>query len=140
MSLGDPEPTPLLAGIKRRRSESADSDGKRRRLSGERRQSDRRGSSDELQPRDRRRSGQVEDKKRGQRLFGGILGVLSKNKSTTVSSKRAEIEKKQQEKLRAQSAALGNRGRPSLDAPPVDTDTAGVLDEESVSAGTSVGC
>jgi hypothetical protein len=55
---------------------------------------------------ERRKTGQVEERKRGQRLFGGILGTLSKNKSSTPDTRRADIERKQMEKLRTQTEVV----------------------------------
>ncbi|KAK4690653.1 hypothetical protein P7C71_g6184, partial [Lecanoromycetidae sp. Uapishka_2] len=52
---------------------------------------------------ERRRSGQVEERKRGQRLFGALLGTLSQSSSSTASNRRSEIEKKQQAKLKLQA-------------------------------------
>jgi hypothetical protein len=41
-----------------------------------------------------------EDRKRGQRLFGGLLGTLSQSSSSAAQRRRADIEKKQQENPR----------------------------------------
>ena len=50
----------------------------------------------------RRKSARDEERKRGKRLFGGLLGTLSQKSVSTTHQRRAEIEKKQQEKLKAQ--------------------------------------
>lgn len=42
----------------------------------------------------------AEEKKRGQRLFGGLLGTLSQTSSKPTHRKRDEIEKRQQDRLR----------------------------------------
>ncbi|KAI4133272.1 MAG: hypothetical protein LQ338_000330 [Usnochroma carphineum] len=52
---------------------------------------------------DRKRNGQLEERKRGQRLFGALLGTLSQSSSSTAQKRRTEIERKQQAKLRLQA-------------------------------------
>lgn len=52
---------------------------------------------------DRRKSGQMEERKRGQRLFGALLGTLSQSSSSTAQKRRTDIEKKQQAKLKLQA-------------------------------------
>ena len=52
---------------------------------------------------ERRRSGQLEERKRGQRLFGALLGTLSQSSSSTAQKRRTDIEKKQQAKLKQQA-------------------------------------
>lgn len=47
--------------------------------------------------------GRDEDRKRGQRLFGGLLGTLSQKSNSAAQKRRADIEKKQQDKLRLQA-------------------------------------
>ena len=54
--------------------------------------------------RDRRQSDAQEERKRGKRLFGGLLNTLSQSASNTQQKKRLEIEKRQQEKARLQKA------------------------------------
>ncbi|KAL6717017.1 hypothetical protein ACLMJK_004931 [Lecanora helva] len=51
---------------------------------------------------ERRKSGQVEERKRGQRLFGALLGTLSQSSSSTAQKRRTDIERKQQAKLKQQ--------------------------------------
>ncbi|KAJ5800337.1 uncharacterized protein N7518_002405 [Penicillium psychrosexuale] len=103
---------------KRRKSSTAEYDTKRRRLS----------STDNTSPHSQRhrpsspppatdesvekkptrlRAGRDEDRKRGQRLFGGLLGTLSQSSSSAAQRRRADIEKKQQEKLKSQDAEYG---------------------------------
>lgn len=43
-----------------------------------------------------------EEKKRGQRLFGGLLGTLSRKTDTSQQKKRQDIERRQQERAQAQ--------------------------------------
>ncbi|KAK5015833.1 hypothetical protein LTR16_003157 [Cryomyces antarcticus] len=52
---------------------------------------------------DRRKSGQAEERKRGRRLFGALLGTLSQSSSSTAQKRRTDIEKKQQAKLKLQA-------------------------------------
>jgi hypothetical protein len=47
--------------------------------------------------------GREEDRKRGQRLFGGLLGTLSQSSTTAAQKRRADIEKRQQDKLKSQA-------------------------------------
>ena len=44
----------------------------------------------------------MEERKRGQRLFGALLGTLSQSSSSTAQKRRTDIEKKQQAKLKMQ--------------------------------------
>jgi len=53
---------------------------------------------------ERRKSNAQEERKRGQRLFGGLLNTLSQSASNAQQKKRLEIEKRQQEKARLQKA------------------------------------
>ncbi|CAI4211516.1 unnamed protein product [Parascedosporium putredinis] len=46
-----------------------------------------------------------EEKSRGRRLFGGLLGTLNQKSSTAQQQKRLEVEKKQQERLKQQRVA-----------------------------------
>ncbi|KAJ5195912.1 Pinin/SDK/MemA protein [Penicillium cf. viridicatum] len=103
---------------KRRKSSTAEYDTKRRRLSStdnasphsqRRRPSSPPPTTDEsveTKP-TRPRGGRDEDRKRGQRLFGGLLGTLSQSSSSAAQRRRAGIEKKQQEKLKSQDAEYG---------------------------------
>jgi hypothetical protein len=52
----------------------------------------------------RRESNAQEERKRGRRLFGGLLNTLSQSTSNAQQKKRLEIEKRQQEKARLQKA------------------------------------
>jgi len=53
---------------------------------------------------DRRNSRVQEERKRGQRLFGGLLNTLSQNTSSSQQKRRQEIERRQQEKAKQQKA------------------------------------
>lgn len=88
-----------------------------RRTSGARRDSNARSSPDRRGPgsgrrmssfgaeteKDRRGSFSQEDKKRGRRLFGGLLNTLSQTTSNSQQKRRQEIEKRQQEKATQQA-------------------------------------
>lgn len=51
-----------------------------------------------------RRNFTMEDKKRGQRLFGGLVSALSRTTSGSQQQKRLEIERRQQEKAQQRRA------------------------------------
>jgi alpha-galactosidase/6-phospho-beta-glucosidase family protein len=59
----------------------------------------------------RRQNGQLEERKRGQRLFGALLGTLSQSSSSssTAQKRRADIEKRQQAKLKLQAEEVSQR-------------------------------
>jgi pinin/SDK/memA/ protein conserved region len=56
-------------------------------------------------------SGAAEERKRGQRLFGALLGTLSQSSTTTAQKRRADIEKKQLGKLQQRDEALEEEKR-----------------------------
>jgi hypothetical protein len=103
---------------KRRKSSVSEYESKRRRLSSQANispQSERRrpsspppetNESSERKP-VRPRGPREEDRKRGQRLFGGLLGTLSQKPSNAAQRRRADIEKKQQDKLKTQDVEYG---------------------------------
>ncbi|KAL1639651.1 hypothetical protein SLS58_007710 [Diplodia intermedia] len=64
---------------------------------------------------ERRRSGAVEERKRGQRLFGALLGTLSQSSSSAAQRRRADIDKKQQEKLKLQAQEFDQRKKQRLE-------------------------
>ena len=65
---------------------------------------------------DRRKIGQMqEERKRGQRLFGALLGTLSQSSSSTANKRRADIEKKQQGKLRMQTEEDNEKKKAELE-------------------------
>lgn len=49
-----------------------------------------------------RRGRPDEERKRGQRLFGALLGTLSQSSNSTAQRRRADIERRQQDKLKVQ--------------------------------------
>jgi hypothetical protein len=53
---------------------------------------------------DRRKNFSNEEKKRGQRLFGGLLNTLSQTTANSQQKKRLEIERRQQERAQQQRA------------------------------------
>jgi hypothetical protein len=59
----------------------------------------------------RRIQGAVEERKRGQRLFGALLGTLSQSLSPAAQKRRADIERKQQNKLKLQDEEYGEKKR-----------------------------
>ncbi|KAL9135581.1 MAG: hypothetical protein Q9175_003230 [Cornicularia normoerica] len=67
-------------------------------------------------PSERRRSGQMEERKRGQRLFGALLGTLSQSSSSTAQKRRTDIEKKQQAKLKLQAEEQDEKKKQKLEA------------------------
>lgn len=91
---------------KRRYSPSAEDTAKRPRISQDSShisQDVARDVSTPDRPSDRRRNGQLEERKRGQRLFGALLSTLSQSSSSTAQKRRTDIEKKQQAKLKLQA-------------------------------------
>jgi hypothetical protein len=54
---------------------------------------------------DRRKSSIQEEKRRGQRLFGGLLSALSQGTPNGQQKRRLEVEKRQHEKAKQQKAA-----------------------------------
>lgn len=65
---------------------------------------------------DRRRSGQMEERKRGQRLFGALLSTLSQSSSSTAQKRRTDIEKRQQAKLKLQAEEYDEEKKLRLEA------------------------
>ena len=61
-------------------------------------------------------SGQIEERKRGQRLFGALLGTLSQSSSSTAQRRRTDIEKKQQAKLKLQAEEHDEKSKQRLEA------------------------
>ncbi|KAJ5690684.1 hypothetical protein N7462_005076 [Penicillium macrosclerotiorum] len=99
---------------KRRRSSATDHDSKRRRFSNEgdlsphsqHRQLSPPASAAPEKPTERKpaRQGREDERRRGQRLFGALLGTLSQRGSNSPAQKRrADIEKRQQDKLKSQA-------------------------------------
>lgn len=48
-----------------------------------------------------------EERKRGQRLFGALLGTLSQSSNSAAQKRRADIERRQQDKLKLQDEEYG---------------------------------
>ncbi|KAJ5584981.1 uncharacterized protein N7459_004781 [Penicillium hispanicum] len=98
---------------KRRKSSVAEHEPKRRRLSAQGElspQSQRRRPSspgpaqdERTERKPARRGGREEERKRGQRLFGALLGTLSQSSPSAAQKRRADIEKRQQDKLKSQA-------------------------------------
>lgn len=100
---------------KRRQSISSNSSSKRRRLSADgfseranqstppsSSNTQRLNGSSDVKAADKPKPGRDEERKRGRRLFGALLGTLSQSSSTPAQRKRSEIDKKQQAKLELQ--------------------------------------
>lgn len=96
---------------KRRQSSLSEAGSKRPRISAEARDD----TQDTGIP-SRRKSGQAEERKRGQRLFGALLGTLSQSSSSTAQKRRADIEKKQQAKLKVQAEEYDEKKKQQLEA------------------------
>ncbi|KAL4883461.1 pinin/SDK/memA/ protein conserved region-domain-containing protein [Aspergillus karnatakaensis] len=107
-----PSPDP---GLKRRQSSITDHDpdSKRRRLSTQtneqspEQRKDRQTSPPKPGPQESERKRRDEDRKRGQRLFGSLLGTLSQSSNSAAQRRRADIERKQQDKLKLQDEEYG---------------------------------
>ncbi|KAF2498046.1 putative nuclear protein SDK3 [Lophium mytilinum] len=113
-----PTPASPSNGFKRRQSSFSEQDGKRRRLSPEDDYQSRRESIADRGP-DARKSGQgnvdAVERKRGQRLFGAMLGALSQSSTSTSQRRRADIEKKQAAKLKLQEKEFDQKKQERLD-------------------------
>ncbi|MCJ1413410.1 hypothetical protein MMC19_007515 [Ptychographa xylographoides] len=59
---------------------------------------------------------QVEERKRGKRLFGALLGTLAQSSSSTAHKRRVDIERKQQAKLKLQDEEYDEKTKKRLDA------------------------
>ena len=57
----------------------------------------------------------MEERKRGQRLFGALLGTLSQSSSSTAQKRRTDIEQKQQAKLKLQADEFDEKKRQQVD-------------------------
>ena len=82
-------------------------DSKRPRLS-EENSPDQANNNSPLSPKQKRNpeqddSRKLEERKRGKRLFGALLGTLAQCSSSTAQKRRVDIEKKQQAKLKQQA-------------------------------------
>ena len=113
------EPSSESASAKRRHSPFPGDAAKRPRTSHEAirdSQDVARDTSNPDRPSDRRRSGQMEERKRGQRLFGALLSTLSQSSSSTAQKRRTDIEKKQQAKLKLQAEEYDEEKKLRLEA------------------------
>jgi hypothetical protein len=63
----------------------------------------------------RRESGKNEERNRGKRMFGALLGALSQSGSSAAQKRRADIEKRQQAKLKQISDDATLREREQLE-------------------------
>jgi hypothetical protein len=119
-------PKPPSPSLKRRQSSLDSESSKRPRLDTQtsQRSSDDRSPTAAMSPPPRRKcsaigSGAAEERKRGQRLFGALLGTLSQTSAKPAHRRRDEIEKRQQDKLRQKDEELADekrRKREELDA------------------------
>ena len=105
---------------KRRKSSASEPGSKRLRLSHEdsSRQDDAETPSltASKQPPAKEANVQVEERKRGKRLFGALLGTLAQSSSSTAQRRRVDIEKKQQAKLKLQDEEYDEKKKLRLDA------------------------
>ena len=76
---------------------------------------DRAGITEDRQAR-RRASRDLDERKRGKRLFGALLGTLAQNSSSTAQRRRTDIEQKQREKLKIQAEVDEEKKKQLLDA------------------------
>ncbi len=77
--------------------------------------------------------GAAEERKRGQRLFGALLGTLSQSSTTTAQRRRADIEKKQLGKLQQRDEEFeGEKRRKREKLDEIRRKEQNVWDEQSV--------
>ena len=99
------EKSPSLP-LKRRQSSLSVDDTKRPRLNesedGSHKKGDQTKSAQNADVK-RRPGREIDERKRGKRLFGALLGTLSQNSSSTAQKRRTDIEIKQREKLKLQA-------------------------------------
>jgi hypothetical protein len=111
----------LTTSTKRRQSSFSDNSSKRPRLSPEALKEQKHVEKVEsVESRtsipERRKSGQLEERQRGKRLFGALLGTLAQSSSSTAHKRRLDIEKKQQEKLKQQAEDDDEKRKVRLEA------------------------
>ncbi|MCJ1438644.1 hypothetical protein MMC27_008034 [Xylographa pallens] len=118
----DPVDQPVSPPLtsKRRQSSVSDSGSKRPRLSYDEssRHDDAQTSSTtaSMRPPVKEANVQVEERKRGKRLFGALLGTLAQSSSSTAQRRRVDIEQKQQAKLKLQDEEYDEKKKLRLDA------------------------
>ena len=117
--IDQPVSPPLTS--KRRQSSVSDSGSKRLRLSHNEtsRHDDAQTSSTTASkppPPAKEANVQVEERKRGKRLFGALLGTLAQSSSSTAQRRRVDIEQKQQAKLKLQDEEYDEKKKLRLDA------------------------
>lgn len=113
------EPESASLSTKRRQSSVSEGTAKRPRFDhnvNQRRDAVMHPTSEQDHPSERRRSGQMEERKRGQRLFGALLGTLSQSSSSTAQQRRTDIEKKQQAKLKVQAEEYDEKKKQRFEA------------------------
>jgi hypothetical protein len=117
-----PETTsPVSSTLKRRQTDASelDSNSKRTRLSPEAQGSKAEPSNNageaERRRAARRESGKAEERNRGKRMFGALLGALSQSDSSAAQKRRADIEKRQQAKLKQISDEASLREREQME-------------------------
>lgn len=106
---------------KRRQSPESDNDAKRRRVShdeGHSREISTSAPAATTGPESGRLAGgqAAEERLRGRRLFGALLGTLSQSSSSTAQKRRSGIEKKQQDKLKQQTEEADEQTKEKLEA------------------------
>ena len=80
-------------------------------------------------------SGAAEERRRGQRLFGALLGTLSQSSTTKAQRRRADVEKRQLGKLQQRDEELEEEKRRKLEKLNLlRTKEQNVWDEQNVQA------
>ncbi|KAL9111277.1 MAG: hypothetical protein Q9227_004356 [Pyrenula ochraceoflavens] len=110
--LPEPQDLPTSPDSRKRRQSSIESEERKRARIDQ-------GSPPRPAPDERRRSsalggkgtGTAEERKRGQRLFGALLGTLSQSSSSPAQKRRADIERKQQDKLKEKEQEFDDERR-----------------------------
>lgn len=116
-NLGEEERSPPLP-LKRRQSSASHDSSKRPRLSeDDGAQIERSNRPDPSQGASTKRQvgRDMDERKRGKRLFGALLGTLAQNSSSTAQKRRTDIEKKQREKLKLQGEEDDEKKKQRLD-------------------------
>lgn len=114
------ESLPSPTSTKRRQSPFPEADAKRARLSENVTINGYGSRSPPLEENQRpgtgqKRKDQAEERKRGQRLFGALLGTLSQSSSSTAPKRRRDIEEKQTAKLRHEADEFDEKRKQRLE-------------------------